>query len=49
MFVKFQEFKERELAETQTGKRLKAVRTDNGKEYVNQAIKEFMRTNGIRH
>jgi len=43
----FQEFKE--LAETQTGKRLKAVRTDEGKEYVNQAMKEFVRTNGIRH
>jgi len=25
------------------------VRTDNGKEYVNQARKEFMSTNGIRH
>jgi len=47
VFVKFQEFKE--LAETQTGKRLKAIRTNNGKEYVNQAMKEFMKTNGIRH
>jgi len=47
VFVKFQEFKE--LAETQTGKRIKAVRTDNGKKYVNQAMKEFMKTNGIRH
>jgi len=43
VFIKFQEFKE--LAETQTGKSLKAIRTDNGKEYVNQAMSEFMKTN----
>lgn len=36
VFTKFQEFKE--LAENQTGRRLKILRTDNGKEYVNQAM-----------
>lgn len=47
VFTKFQEFKK--LVETQTGKRLKAVRIDNGREYVNQAMKEFMNKEGIRH
>lgn len=47
VFTKFQEFKK--LAETQTGKKLKAIRTDNGREYINQTMKEFMNKEGIRH
>jgi transposase InsO family protein len=36
-------------AEKQTGKRIKAIRTDNGTEYVNNAFQKFLKKNGIRH
>lgn len=37
------------LAENQTGKRLRIVRSDNGKEYTNHYLTDFFRRNGIRH
>lgn len=47
VFEKLREFKE--LTETQTGRKLKILRTDNGREFVNQKMKEFIKRNGIRH
>lgn len=38
-----------ELAEKQTGKRLKALRSDNGKEYVNRSFETFCQERGIIH
>jgi len=32
-----------------SGRRLKILRTDNGKEYINRAMNEFMKKNGICH
>lgn len=46
-FEKIQEFKS--FAETQTGKKLKVLRTDNGGEFVNKRVNEFLRDHGIKH
>ncbi|XP_069361062.1 uncharacterized protein [Maniola hyperantus] len=37
------------LAESQTGRKLKIIRTDNGTEYVNKRVSEFLKQNGIVH
>jgi transposase InsO family protein len=37
------------FAENQTGKRLKILRTDNGKEYVNAELKRLLTSYGIKH
>lgn len=37
------------LAEKQTGKKLKAIRSDNGTEYVNKQFEKFCEENGIIH
>lgn len=47
VFSKLVEFKT--LVEKQTGKKLKAIRTDNGTEYVNERVNNFLRGNGITH
>lgn len=44
---KFQDFKM--LAENQTGKRIKRLRSDNGTEFCNEEMKSFLRRNGIIH
>jgi hypothetical protein len=36
-------------AENETGKRVKAIRTDNGSEYLNNTFRNFLKENGIRH
>lgn len=43
----FKEFKN--MAETQTGQKIKILRTDNGTEYCNGAMKTFLRTAEIIH
>lgn len=35
--------------EKQTGKKIKKIRSDNGKEYLNEKIKSFLRSEGIVH
>lgn len=47
VFEVFKEFKAR--AETQTGKKLVTLRSDNGTEYCNNAMSAFMRAAGITH
>jgi hypothetical protein len=47
LVCKFEEFTA--LVERQTGKRLKILRSDNGKEYVCAEMKKFMRVKGIKH
>lgn len=37
------------LAERQTGKKLKTVRSDNGKEFTNRWKNDFCKVRGIRH
>lgn len=37
------------LVETQLGKKIKILRTDNGTEYVNNDLKNHLRQCGIRH
>ena len=37
------------LLETQCGRRVKAIRTDNGTEYVNKELTEFLQSRGIIH
>ena len=44
---KFKEFTA--LVERQTGKKLKTLRSDNGKEYVCAEMKKFMREKCIKH
>lgn len=44
---KFKEFKME--AEKQTGQKVKSMRSDNGKEYVNSAFSQFLVENGIVH
>jgi hypothetical protein len=44
---KFKEFKV--FVEKQTGKCIKAVRTDNGTEYMHHEIQELFRSSGIQH
>jgi len=44
---KFKEFYQRVLAET--GMKIQVLRSDNGGEYVNAAMENFMKENGIKH
>lgn len=37
------------FVEKQTGKPIKSIRTDNGREYVNRDLENFLRKAGIRH
>lgn len=46
-FEKIKEFKS--LAETQTGQKLKVLRSDNGGEYVNKKVDAYLREHGIQH
>ena len=47
-FEKFKEWKS--LVETQTGRRIKTLRTDNGLEYLSDSFKKFCASHGIeRH
>ncbi|XP_062704663.1 uncharacterized protein LOC134286966 [Aedes albopictus] len=39
----------RSMAEKQTGKQLKTLRTDNGKEFVNKRLEDHLQRLGIRH
>lgn len=47
VFDVFNEFKK--MAENQINKKIKAIRSDNGTEYVNKKFKEICRENGIIH
>lgn len=47
VFAKFVEFKH--LVENQTGERIKVLRSDNGREYVNNDMCTFLKENGIVH
>lgn len=47
VFETFKAFKAR--AETQIGKKIKILRSDNGTEYCNHAMADFLRLNGIEH
>lgn len=42
----FQQY--RAYVKTQRGNELKCLRIDNGREYLNQAFKKFLKDNGIR-
>lgn len=46
IFDKFNEFKV--FAETQTGMKLKSIRSDNGREYVSEKFSSFLVSNGIK-
>jgi hypothetical protein len=43
--VKFKEYKS--FMETQTGKRLKVLRCDNGGEYINLVFEKFIQNSGM--
>lgn len=43
----FIEFKT--LIENQTGKKIKILRTDNGREYVNKEFERYIKESGIKH
>ena len=45
-FTKFCEFKD--LVEKESGKKIKALRSDNGGEYVSQEFKDFCAAEGIK-
>ena len=45
-FTKFCEFKP--LVEKESGKKIKALRSDNGGEYVSQEFKDFCTAEGIK-
>lgn len=45
--TKFKQFKT--MAETQTGQKLKMLRTDNGKEYFNDAFSSYLKSEGVIH
>lgn len=47
VFTKFVEFKH--LVENQTGEKIKVLRSDNGREYVNKNMCTFLKENGIVH
>lgn len=47
VFNAFEEF--RCMAERQTGKKLKTIRTDNGKEFTNRKLEDHLKRLGIRH
>jgi len=44
---KFKEYMQ--LVENQTGRKIKTLRTDNGKEYVNNEFSTFLKEKGIKH
>lgn len=46
VFEKFKEFKA--LAEKQTGQKIKAIRSDNGREYLSGAFENFLVSQGIK-
>jgi len=37
------------FVEKQSGRKIKVLRTDNGREYINHEFKELIRSEGIRH
>jgi len=37
------------LVENQTGRKIKTLRTDNGKEYVKTEFSTFLKEKGIKH
>lgn len=47
VFNRFVEFKA--MVENETGKRIKALRSDNGTEYVNEAFQSYFKKHGIKH
>lgn len=47
VFDKFREYKA--LVEKQTGKQIKVLRSDNGGEYINKNLQDFLKKYGIRH
>lgn len=47
VFDKFMEFKA--FAENQTGKKIRILRSDNGNEYVNKRMDDYLKQNGIQH
>lgn len=47
VFDKFVEFKA--LVENQTGRKIKAMRSDNGTEYINSAFENYFKKHGIQH
>lgn len=47
MFERFHEFKT--MVENRTGKRIKAIRSDNGTEYRSKRMEDFLKTEGIQH
>lgn len=47
VFEKFCQFKA--FAENQTGKKIKSFRSDNGGEYVNKRLEDFLKDSGIKH
>ena len=47
VFVRFLEWKA--LVENSTGRKLKALRTDNGGEYTSKEFETYLKQNGIRH
>ncbi len=47
VFEKFIEFKNR--AESETGCKIKILRTDGGGEYVSKVMEQYLKDNGIRH
>lgn len=44
---KFKDFKV--LVENETGEKVKVLRSDNGREYVNHTLQDYLSANGIRH
>ena len=47
VFEKFCQFKA--FAENQTGKKIKSFRSDNGGEYVNKRLEDFLKDSCIKH
>lgn len=47
VFQKFKEFKN--YVERRTGKKLKTIRSDNGTEYTNNELKNYLAAQGIKH
>lgn len=47
VFDKFVEFEA--LVENQTGRKIKALRSDNGGEYINSSFEKYFKKNGIKH
>lgn len=37
------------LLETETGRKIKAVKTDNGREYISTALEDYLQEKGIKH